>query len=222
MQRSSSLRRKAGFSLVEITLGIAVMGMVLGALAQIGVTTSGAFKTSASQLDMEIRARQSITRVLQELTGVIADTMEDDDPVNPAGASRFRFRTAVGRDANGDPIPGEFQRLEWQRDPAENDNGVDDDGDGLIDEGRLLLTRDAELGNATPVIICRNVAEFVQGEVPNGVDDNGNDITDEPGFVVRREGALLSIWLTVEEIEPQTGQLIQRTTQTAVRLRNGL
>ena len=55
----------------------------------------------------------------------------------------------------------------------------------------------------------------------NGEDDNGNGIADEPGFLITRDGTRLDVWLTVGRMDAR-GQLVERTLNTAMKLRNGL
>ena len=112
-----------------------------------------------------------------------------------------------------------FGRLGFQYDAGEVDDGIDNDGDGLIDEGVFFLERDSGGANQRRIVLAKNVRELLQGEAPNAVDDNGNGLVDEPGFVASIVGDVVTLRLTIEETTPEGG-LVTRTADSSVRLRN--
>lgn len=99
------------------------------------------------------------------------------------------------------------------------DNGLDDNGNGLIDERRVLLVPDT----ATPaelVSLGSQVRELAEGELPNGLDDNGNGIADEAGLWFRHDGSgTLTVSLSLERLDGRGGSIV-RTLTTSVRMRN--
>jgi len=206
-------------TLLEIAIVVSILGVVLTGIAAVTESSRGAFRATVGPVDLETRGRRALSRVLHELVGVSVITMEDDDPADVDGASSFRFRRVTGLDADGNPTIGVWLRFAWERQPGAPNNNADDDGDGLIDEGQLVFTYDD--GGASPkrAVIAKGVAELLEGETAAVGDDNNNGLSDEAGFVVRRENALLSIWITVQGVDT-TGEQISRTVQTAVRLRN--
>jgi hypothetical protein len=109
----------------------------------------------------------------------------------------------------------------FEYEPGEVDDGVDNDGDGLVDEGQVVLTRNAGSANATRAVLVKNVAELLQGEDLNGADDNGNGMEDEAGFCLQRDGEVVHIRLTLESVD-DTGNVLRRTTETSIRMRNSL
>jgi hypothetical protein len=114
---------------------------------------------------------------------------------------------------------GSQSRLDIRMDDGEVDNGIDDDGDGVIDERALVLTHVVALGTQRSATICHGIAERLEGESANAADDNGNGIIDESGFCVRRVGDLFFLYVTLEG-RMRTGELIQYTTTTAIALHN--
>ena len=110
-------------------------------------------------------------------------------------------------------------RLAFEYDTGEVDDGVDNDGDGLADEGNLVLRRNDGLANEVRIVLCRGVAELFEGELANGIDDNGNGVVDEAGFNVHRVGDVLTIRLTVQDALGQ-GVILTRSLETSSRLRN--
>ena len=102
---------------------------------------------------------------------------------------------------------------------GEIDDGLDNNGNGLVDEGRVVLTENLGGADERDRILARRVRELLEGELDNGVDDNGNGLVDEKGFSFERMGESLVIRMTMERID--VGQrTIERSAQTSVRLRN--
>lgn len=214
-------QHRSGFTLVEMLIAVGVLGLLLSSLALMSLTGRDAYRTSQTSLDVETRTRRAIARVLDTLAPASAVSMEDDDPTAPEGASRLRFTPVVDIDAAGQPILGDPVRLDYAMDPGELDDGIDNDGDGLVDEGRLTLTRDEGTPQERTIVVCHNVAELLEGETFDAADNNGNGMVDEAGFVLRRDNALVTIWLTVQALNGN-GEVVQRTVRTSLRLRNGL
>ena len=105
--------------------------------------------------------------------------------------------------------------------PGELDNGVDDNGNGLVDECRIEFQPDV-VGDPGLVIGWGSfVREYLEGEIPNGVDDNGNGLVDERGLCLTYDNAsgVLTVRLTLERLDP-LGRPLTRTVETAVQVRN--
>jgi hypothetical protein len=109
----------------------------------------------------------------------------------------------------------------FEYDPGEVDDGVDNNGNGLIDEGQVVLTRGVGTGNAVRSVLVDGVAELLEGEVLNADDDNGNLMDDETGFCLQRIGSVLTIRLTLED-KAEDGTVTRRTMETSIRMRNTL
>jgi len=102
---------------------------------------------------------------------------------------------------------------------SEVNDGIDNDGDGLVDEGQVVLVRDVGAPNAVRTVLVRGVSELLQGEQANGADDNANGVVDERGFNIRRVGDLVSVRLSVEGVD-DGGNLTVRTVETSFKVRN--
>ena len=108
--------------------------------------------------------------------------------------------------------------LDYQE--GEVDDGLDNNGNGLADEGVLLWTRDLGGAGESTHVICRGVREYLQGEEPNLDADTDNGLEDEPGYCLERVGETLVIRLTLERQVSDAG-IQQRTIETSVKLRSG-
>jgi hypothetical protein len=96
---------------------------------------------------------------------------------------------------------------------------VDNDGDGAVDEGMVVLLLDAGLPTQETLVLARGVARYLDGEEANGVDDNGNGYVDEKGFLIEVHEQALRLHLTLVRTGRE-GQLIERTARAVVAMRN--
>jgi len=116
-------------------------------------------------------------------------------------------------------IPGPTSRIAFQNHPSDPDDGIDNNGNGLVDEGQVILMRNVGLANETTTVIVPWVREFTEGEIANGNDDNGNGLIDERGLSFELVGQTLNIRITLERLDSDQRPLV-RTVETSVRLRN--
>ncbi|MEW6071025.1 MAG: hypothetical protein AB1726_00330 [Planctomycetota bacterium] len=114
---------------------------------------------------------------------------------------------------------GSISRLAFAYADGELDDGVDNNGNGLADEGVITLTRRVGEAEEATVTLCRHVGELFPGETLNGADDNGNGVTDEPGFNAHLVGNVLELRIALVDVDPD-GRPLGRTVNTSVRLRN--
>ena len=217
MRIHRSSRGRAGFTLLELAAAGLLLGIILGAAAIVTTSGSKAARQAQVQLDVNQRARRALDRMDQELTGAGSGQLVPDP--GPFGASSFTFRRAAGVDGAGALQWSEMCSLSLLLDAGETDNGIDDDGDGSIDERELVLTRDVGGPGQNQVVLCHDVRELLAGETANGIDDNGNGLIDEPGFFAIRNGDLLELSLSLEERVPGV-RGASATVATSMRLEN--
>ena len=96
---------------------------------------------------------------------------------------------------------------------------MDEDCDGLVDEGVLALTINDGMTNELRVVLCSGVSELLEGESENGLDDNGNQVIDELGFNVHRVDDVLRLQLSLQAAS-ESGNVLTRTLETTIRIRN--
>ena len=109
--------------------------------------------------------------------------------------------------------------LAFEYEPGEQDDGIDNDGDGLVDEGLLAWTANPAQPDEQRVILAHDLCEFLVGEDFNGADDNANGLTDEHGLSFSIAGDILTIRVSVQGLGP-TQNLITKSAETSVFLRN--
>jgi prepilin-type N-terminal cleavage/methylation domain-containing protein len=214
--RPAARSSRSGFSLTELIIVSGVLALVLGSTALVTLTSTAAQQhTSAKNRVLEL-ARRASDRAADELMNA-SDTSLFPNP-QPFGTDDLLFQTAVGVTA-GAVDWSTPKRLAFRYDTGELDDGADNNDNGLVDEGALVLTTDDGGPDERTIILCRGVRELAQVETANGDDDNGNGLVDESGFSVQRIGDMLLVRLTIEKQGPE-GEMLTSTVETGVRLRN--
>lgn len=207
-----------GFTLVELSISVTVLALVGGSIGAIVLSGRHAYDQGMRVSSIEMQARRTLDRVATEFTGAVRTSLTTN-PTAPLGASTLQFRQCEGS-GGGVVLTSPPMRIAWRSDPRDANDGVDNDNDGLIDEGEVVLTRDVGAVDETEAVLVRNVAEYLEGETPNLGDDNGNGLNDERGlsFVMDADGTM-TIRLTLAALDPDN-RVVLRTTETSVHLRN--
>jgi prepilin-type N-terminal cleavage/methylation domain-containing protein len=219
MQIQSQGRRvRAGFTLLELVIATALLSLVLGAVGLVQMRARDASRAGMGREQVETHCRRTLDRVAEELQGV-GHSLLFPDPSTSLGTGSITYQHPTGLSGLGVVTWDTPSSLALQLEPAETDNGIDDDGDGLVDERRLVLTQNVGAPNAVSTVLCGGIAELGEGETANGLDDNGNGVIDEAGFNVRKVGDLLTIRLTVQGLCGE-GQIATTALQTSVVLHN--
>jgi hypothetical protein len=210
-------RSRAGFTLIEVAIAALIFVMMMSMLGVVSVTSQSAYSSATVTSKLDGQGRRALTRVADELT-TIAGSLMNPNPTGNGGTDQIEFQQAIGV-VNGVVTWGPLTRIGFEYEIGEVDDGQDNDGDGLVDEGVLAFTRDVGGPNEKRVVICRDVREMGVGETLNGVDDNGNGVVDEGGFNIQRVGdvMVLRLWLETALGHDET---MARDHVATVRLRN--
>ena len=149
----------AGLTLIEATIVVALIVPLLAVLIVAAKTLVGSFGASAQnaeitqlQLGATARAKQALlssSRSSLRVQALAADVtagratavgewirMPELD-----GRRSVELESATGEMGPALVLPTTTYRLQFTMDANEVDNGVDDDGDGMIDEGELAVLR---------------------------------------------------------------------------------
>ena len=207
----------AGFSLPEALLSISLLGMVIGTIGLVAVSGSHAYETSTMDAVLVQQGKRAMARVVSEMTTTRARSLQTV-PVSPLWVSQLEFLKLEDVAADGS-LAWRIARVRFRYEEGEVDDGLDNDGDGLVDEGVLELVTDWGGAGERTHVLTRWVREHLEGEDDNGLDDNGNQLRDERGFCVERDGDTLRIRLTLERRDSQGG-LRTQSIETSIHARN--
>jgi hypothetical protein len=211
---------RGGYTLIELALSILLLLLVVGVPVRFMATVGHAQR----ELDATTALNARATRTLERLTLRLQDATLTPAPpaspgVPPVETLAVDYEVARGytpgaAGSSGTPDFDTPERIELLASPSDPANGVDDDGDGLVDEGRIVWSQGGPV-----IVLCENVPRAAAGEIPgNGADDNGNTYVDEPGFLMVREQGLLRVLLTLSDVDAD-GNRITATAEQVIALR---
>jgi len=196
----------------------AIMAVILGAIGLTVLRGKENFRQGVTTAVLDARGRRVLERIVTEMQGAEITSLTPN-PTPPLGSSNLRFRSSAGYNGTT-PLWTPWSRIQFLPDPRDPVNGVDNDGDGMIDEGRVVLIRDDGGPNQVQITLANNVSRLLQGETANVADDNGNGLTDEAGLSFSVDvDRTLTIRLSLGARDPR-GRTMVRTVQTSVHTRN--
>lgn len=210
-------RFQKGFTLVELMIAMAVLAVVLSTAITALQRAEGSVQQTVTRSVLNTKANRALTLIANRLTGGGGDALQNF-PAFPACADEVEYRQVTGYSGFAPEWSAESViRLEYE--PGEINNGIDDDGDGLIDECRIIEVADEGGPEERRAVLATRVAEFLDGEEPDLADNNGNGLVDERGLCFSRDGDALVVRLTVVRIN-SNGRRESRTSMTTIALRN--
>ncbi len=164
--------RQGGFTLIEMSI---VMTILVPILVGIAVTTSSVNDTmeaNSRRADVMTYCRRMSQRIAKlvrpaQMTTIQVQAVQLDVTMLRAAAvgdwiaptdlvwrPGLEFQSASGLLSMNAALLTSPRRVVFALEPSETDNDVDDDGDGLIDEGSITL-----LQNSTTLAILKDVEE---------------------------------------------------------------
>ncbi len=204
-----------------LEMAIAAVLLVLSASSAILLvqSTSHAYRTETVSAELDRLARETLDAIETSLKTADQAAILPAAAQAPASLSSVGYQRGIGF-AGGVIQWGNPERIQFEYDAADPDDGLDNDLDGTVDEGEIVWIENPGLPAEHRVVLCRWVAENLDGEAPaNGLDDNGNGLIDEAGFCVDFSTGRAMVRLTLRRQDP-FGNLIDRTLQRSIALRN--
>ena len=160
--------RSPGLSLVPILLGLSVVVPIVLAVLSAGDAATGTREAEAKRSDPNAALSAASEKLGQLFRPALLSSFRVRANQTDVGAAK---PVAIGtwvEPKEHDPRPGvrflisaglgaasKSRELEFVMDDSESSNGIDDDGDGLIDEGVLLLRQ-----GGTESVLMTNVEVF--------------------------------------------------------------
>ena len=212
------VRRKGGLTLLEVVLAVSILVLIGGSIYVATDSLSSAFRTGTSLAALDAQGHDGISEVGTILEKAVPTTLLP--PSSAAGTSAIDFQRATGF-TDGEVDLGIVERIVLEQSPTDPADGLDNDGNGLVDEGQLVWIELPGQPGQRRHLLLRGVAAAAEDEVAgNGLDDNGNGIVDEPGFSLVYDDRTITIRLTVERTATP-GRATQRTFERTVAYLNG-
>ena len=170
MPRSRSSAR-AGISLLELMIVLAMLAVIASKLATVVQVSNKVVADDTQRMAIEDQARVVVDRICDSLKS--SDRTSITPVLTPQGSSQIDFRYSMGWE-DGETVWSELHRialdpdspsdLYWRRDPEADDelaviwsrsvedllegeveNGIDDNGNGLVDESGLSIVVEGNL-----------------------------------------------------------------------------
>lgn len=204
---------RSGYTLVESVIGMTILVTLLGSAVVVLDSSQRSFNETISSGIVNRSAARALDRISRALTGARLSALVISPEADSVG-----FQKVAGW-AGGSVVWSKNSELRLEYERNELDNGIDDDGDGLVDECQIVMTENVGQPDERSVVLVKSVREFLEGEEPDGADNNGNLIEDERGFCIELQDASAVIRLTLLRRDPE-GEVRLRTLDTTVGLRN--
>lgn len=213
-----SARNTKGHTLVEIMVVVTVMAIFLTGVGLVSLRTSGAFEEGSRSAELDAGLHRALETIVRELEDAGRNELTPD-PVAPLGAESMDFRALENDDA-GELVWSPQRRIAWEREPGEADDGFDNDGDGLIDEGRVVWSELPGQPDERRRVLVSGVPEFDPQESVDFDDDDGDGLIDERGFAFLIQGDVLSVQLSVGGVD-EGGRVRTRSAGTSIHVHIG-
>jgi hypothetical protein len=191
---------RAGFTLVEAVIALALIGLVVTKLTLVMGDAQKAHTEETTAMALEDQAMELIDKIAYAIVGSSLASL-DPNLAAPFAAERMTYTISLGVE-DGKAVWGEPEEI------------------GLAaEEGELYWGQNLGQANERRVVWANTVSALLEDELANGADDNGNELADELGLAFVIDGANVTIRLTLERVD-QEGNRIQVTRWTSVTCRN--
>jgi len=192
--------RRAGFSLLELLIGLAIFGLVLGNIVMLQNASNDAYESGVFGSALDDQVDSTMDRIQQAIMSTSVDRL-DEVLTAPSFVSSIEYEIVTDV-VDGEPIVGVPERIEF-----------------VTATGQIVWTRNPDAPDEMMLIWNKFVPELLEGETVNGVDDNDNGIADEEGLAFNRDASQIQFRLTMSRTDSQ-GVVYTRTRSRRATCRN--
>ena len=140
-------------TLIEMAITASIIPLIFLVLVSLLLDSQGFFVGEMKRFAIDGRGRAVLTRIHQEMTRAYEPTLQ---PFAMSDSSFVTFQAPTGYDSAGMPILGDLHTFRFVLDPSELADGIDNNGDGRIDEGSI----EEVIGVQPPVVMAGDVVGF--------------------------------------------------------------
>lgn len=199
-ERHNATRRpRAGLTMVELVIALAILGLVLVNVSTIVKSSTAVYNSGALVGRLEDQAQQVMDRIAYAILSARAQDLQVPPP--PLSVSTIDYETLLGIE-NGHDVWGDPSRIELD-----------------LPDGQVLWRQNPDGEDERRVVWTKWVPELLEDEIANGEDDNGNALFDEAGLAFGMEDGQVTIRLTLRRTDNDRTVYI-RTLEARVTCRN--
>lgn len=199
--RLSPRDRRAGFSLVELTIAIVLLAVVVAKLTIVVGEAQDTQRRQSVSMVLEDRALQVLDQITYAIMGSNSESLLPDNEF-PAHHNELRYRLSLGVE-DGQVVWSDMELI-----------GLNPDNPAQVQWGQSVGEPDERF-----VVWCNTVNEMLEDEILNGIDDNENGLADEAGLSFVLDDRAVRVRLTLVGTD-ENGNPIEHTAETLVTCRN--
>jgi hypothetical protein len=214
----SSLRARRGVTLVELMIAAVVAFIVMGGAVALLAAGSDLSRGAGGRVALDAHMEQVLHEIGEKLRLTSPDRVTPGTGA-PGSSTWVGFQRPTGI-VDGALVWGSPERIARLPEPGEPIDGMDNDGDGLVDEGQIVWIRDVGLASEKQVVLARGVPAAGAGEIlGNGVDDDGDGLVDEGGLAFVLWDGRIEVQVTLATADAN-GAMLRRTGARTIDFRN--
>jgi len=207
--------RRRGMTLIEIAISVLILAGVLGVPVMLLHSGSRSYAVETASTAASEELRKGIDDISTRLSTAFASG------VLLIGQTEVQYNRCVGYQSGSaggvtpGALKGPMEQIRFEYSPTDPDDGLDNDGDGLVDEGLAVW-----IEGTHRVTLADTVPEVQDGEIPgNWIDDNGIGLVDEEGLAFKVSASSIEVYLTVASPDAD-GNPIMRSMKRTIAFRN--
>jgi hypothetical protein len=200
-----------------MTISLALLALVLTTALQIGDSVREGSSTATAFAKVDADAGRAIERLAERLKDSGSGWFGATAPLVPM--SDVEYQRVAGYAPGAGPVL-EDERIFLERIPTDFDDGLDNDGNGVVDDCRIVWVRAPGTADELRTVVCDRVPDALAGEVDgNLMDDNGNGLVDERGLALDFIDGGVRVRVTLVERDGDRRDVV-RTIERVVWFRN--